>query len=103
MSDQTGEYTGRIFLESAKQGISGVLVSDGFQVVRTDEDGRYCLSKIEKRVKFISVTVPAGYRAERFYQAVEEEGENDFHLQHWNASGGSDFSFIHISDSETSE
>ena len=103
MSDWSSEYGGRVWGREEDGGLSGVLVSDGHQVVRTDAEGRYCLPRIEKRVKFISITVPAGYRAKCFYRTVEGEGVYDFSLQRWDASAGSDFSFIHISDSETSE
>jgi outer membrane protein assembly factor BamB len=103
MRNTDGGYRGRVLDAKENEGISGVLVSDGFQVVQTDEEGKYGLPKTEKQIKFISVTVPAGYRAERFYRAAEEEGSGDFHLEPWGASAGSGFSFVHISDSETSE
>ncbi len=66
MSNQNGGYRGRVLGVEEGEGISGVLVSDGFQVVQTDAERRYCLPRAETRVKFISVTVPAGYRAERW-------------------------------------
>lgn len=102
MSDRQGGYSGRV-LEVDGGGIAGVLVSDGFQAVRTDAQGRYRLPASGRRVKFVWVTVPAGYRTERFYRPVAEEGPWDFRLERWPPSASGAFSFIHISDSETSE
>ena len=76
MSDWSSEYGGRVWGREEDGGLSGVLVSDGHQVVRTDAEGRYCLPRIEKRVKFISITVPAG-TFDALHIKIRNEWEDD--------------------------
>lgn len=42
------------------KGVSGVVVSDGFEVVRTDSDGIYQLPS-KKQLKYVFMSVPSGY------------------------------------------
>jgi hypothetical protein len=44
------------------EGIPGVVVSDGFEVVQTDKDGVYQF-KSEKKHKYVFISVPSGYEA----------------------------------------
>ena len=62
--DETGEITvrGIIYDESAKP-MSGVVVSDGFQCIKTGDDGRFSLESDLSKVKFVYVVQPSGYQA----------------------------------------
>ena len=53
--------TGRITAEG--KGVSGVAVSDGFEVVLTDEEGRYALQS-NKKNGYVFFSLPRGYEPE---------------------------------------
>ena len=62
-------------------GIEGVAVSDGYNVVYTEEDGSYALVS-NKRNRFVSISIPGGHEipknatgTARFYQDILKDGE----------------------------
>lgn len=107
-------YTGRIFVDKNANGIydkgerllSGVAVSDGLHVVKTDKNGTYSLPG-HARERFIFITTPSGYKTNNTYYKKIETGrqEYDFALQLFNTTITKDgaHSFIHIADTEISD
>ena len=81
--------------------LTGVAVTNGRDVVKTDAAGRFTLPAWE-RARFLSVTTPSGWRAERFYIPVSGADEKyDFALLPWAPSAvDRPLRFVHISDSE---
>ena len=67
----TIEIRGRVMDEPSGRGLGGVLVSNGEQIVQTDEDGRYALVVEPEAHRFVFVTVPDGFRAtSEFYSST---------------------------------
>ena len=77
--------------------LSGVLVSDGCRVVRTNAQGRYELTLDTHSGPFVFVTTPRGYWTEQFYfgsVAAAERGRADFDLRPVHQPDRFDFVFI---------
>ena len=55
-----GNVTGKVTCNG--EGLAGVLVSDGIQIVETDQDGNYQMAST-KETKFVYVILPSGYEA----------------------------------------
>lgn len=67
----TIEIRGRVMDEPSGRGLCGVLVSNGEQIVQTDEEGRYALVVELEAHRFVFVTVPDGFRAtSEFYSST---------------------------------
>ena len=88
-------------------GLPDVMVSDGEQIIQTDDDGRYRLTVDVDEFRFVFIVRPSGFRpVNRWYFLIpydEDTGqyEVDFALEEEPASrAGRDFAFIHISDSQ---
>ena len=103
-------YQGKVFLDSNKNGsydrgeklMSGVMVSDGLNVVKTNSKGEFDLPGHD-RARFISVTSPSGYKpGDKHYIKIEANTNSyDFALEKWNRVGkDGSHSFIQIADSE---
>ena len=56
------EVRGRVMEEPSGRGLGGVLVSNGEQIVQTDEEGRYALAVEPEAHRFVFVTIPDGFR-----------------------------------------
>jgi len=85
---------------AAGEPIAGVVVSDGRNCDETRPDGTWTLPSNGK-ARFVSVTVPSGWRIARPYLKYEgARGGYDFALEPWPASKPGAFSFVHIGDSE---
>ena len=95
----TMHITGRV-VNRAGQGINGVLVSNGEDVVLTDADGRYTLDTIPDAHLFIFVTVPDGYTTrDRFFQSIPSTSSTiDFALAPAPETISRVFSLVHITD-----
>ena len=103
-------YKGQVFLDGNKNGsydrgeklMSGVMVSDGLNVVKTNSKGQFELPGHD-RARFISVTTPSGYKpGTNHYIKIDANVESyDFALEKWDrvAKDGS-HSFIQIADTE---
>ena len=79
---------------------AGVVVSDGLVCVRTDGDGKFAIPE-RKGARFVSVTVPSGYRCNAPYLAIpRKKSPYYFWLDRWAASGRAGCKFIHLADSE---
>ena len=65
------EVRGRVMEDLSGRGLGGVLVSNGEQIVQTDEEGRYALVVEPEAHRFVFVTVPDGFRAtSEFYSST---------------------------------
>ncbi len=105
------QYHGRVFIDDNRnqaydQGeklLEGIKVSDGKNVVLTDENGNYSLPGF-KQTRFIYLSVPAGYKASGiFYQKTEPERKTyDLGLVPYERTSGK-ARFIQIADTETNE
>ena len=95
-------YSGSVSSEGKP--MSGVSVSDGRNVVKTDADGKFKL-KGYRKTRFITVTVPAGYRTENYYISAEKSKSEgyDFTLEKSDIEKGQAHSFLQISDTEIGE
>ena len=79
--------------------VAGVVVSDGYNVIKTDVKGEYSF-ETNPKAKFVFISTPNGYeQSGSFYQKIEEKGKYDFLLKRgWNQSNR----FIHMGDTEAS-
>lgn len=95
-------YSGTVTAEGRP--LANVSVSDGRNVVKTDENGRFYL-KGYRKTRFITVTVPAGYTTENYYIAADRSKKEgyDFDLFKYDIAAGQAHSFIQISDTEVGE
>jgi hypothetical protein len=69
-----------------EKGLSGVAVTDGYTVVRTDKEGKYELNA-NPSAEFVYISVPAGYHIPEqryianFYRPLHHSLDNDFKLE----------------------
>lgn len=90
-----GKFQGYV-RDEAGEPIAGVSVTNGRDVVKTDENGFYELDGWLKD-RFVTVTIPSGYWTEDFYR--DENSDNfDFVLQR--RDDMTDHTFLQVADSE---
>jgi len=83
--------------------VAGVSVTDGRNVVKTDENGSFELDGWRKS-RFVTVTVPSGYATDEFYIPVEHGRESyDFSLEKSSLTAQEQHCFLQISDTEIGE
>ena len=103
-------YGGKVYFDKNKNGLydngeqllSGVVVSDGKNVVKTNIKGEFKLPGHD-RARFITVTTPSGYKPSNVhYIKIDDHVTSyDFALEKWDrVSKNGSHSFIHISDTE---
>lgn len=98
-----GPFTGTVIDTSTNKPMTGVSVSDGRNVVKTDAEGKFTLDGYYKS-QFVTVTTPSGYVADSYYQHVEKgKASYDFKLTPNAGMGQEKHSFIQVSDSEIGE
>lgn len=98
-----GPFLGTVTDGATGNPIANVSVSDGLNVVKTDENGKYKLDGWRKS-HFVTVTVPSGYETEAYYIPVEKAKESyDFVLDKTENTDGGKHSFLQISDTEIGE
>ena len=98
-----GSYEGKVTDSNGGLPLSGVSVTDGRNVVKTDENGCFKL-KGWRKARFVTVTVPAGYKTEKYYIPVDESVKSyDFTLSESDIPRGSAHSFLQISDTEIND
>lgn len=82
--------------------MEGVSVTNGRQVVKTDENGRYVLDGWLKD-RFVTITIPSGYWTEDYYLEIGSAREGyDFTLEKLDEEL-TDHTFLQVSDSEVGE
>lgn len=95
-----GPYSGKVTEADTGNPVSGVMVTDGRNVVKTDENGQFTL-KGYRKTRFITITTPSGYTCENFYiSASKDTEEYNFALTKDERTAAEDHSFIQISDTE---
>lgn len=93
MMKQKKYYVGTVTEKSSHTPISNVSVSDGRNVVKTDENGQFQLSGYSK-TRFITMTSPSGYMTDQFYIDINQNlSSYDFTLEKSNISYGEDIPF----------
>ncbi|MGN0536028.1 MAG: PQQ-binding-like beta-propeller repeat protein [Eubacterium sp.] len=96
-------YTGTVTESGTGAPIANVCVTDGRNVVKTNENGEFKLSGWRKS-HFVTVTVPSGYQTDNFYIPVEKSRESyDFTLEKSDLTAQENHCFLQISDTEIGE
>lgn len=99
MAVKTIKYSGYVVDSATGEGISGVSVTDGKNVVKTDENGKYKLSGWHKS-NFVTVTIPTGYWTEKYYIRADRSVKSyDFELDKQD-DDKLEHHFIQVTDSE---
>lgn len=93
-------YKGHVYLKENGKPLRGVRVSDGLNVVFTDENGAFALEGWE-RAAVISVNVLTTSHDDWYYNIDSHTGDFDFYITP--ANSAEEHSFLHISDSEVGE
>lgn len=98
-----GPFSGTVTDSETGAPIANVSVTDGRNVVKTDENGKYELDGWYKS-HFVTVTIPSGYETDDFYLPVDKPAESyDFILDKSNVTAAQSHSFLQISDTEIGE
>jgi len=97
------DIRGRVMEEPSGRGLSGVFVSNGEQIVQTDEEGRYALAVEPEAHRFVFVTVPDGFRAtSEFYSSkrnwTDAQDGVDFWLVSAPERAARQFTLVQITD-----
>lgn len=107
-------FSGHVYLDKngnnsydkGEKGLSGVSVSDGLNVVQTNDNGEYQLPG-HAAARFIFITIPNGYRTNTYYQRITDQKDcYDFELEpahKQNVKPDGTHRFIHISDTHMLE
>ncbi len=100
---KTDTANGIVIDSETKEPLSNICVTDGRNVVKTDENGAFEIS-LWRKAHFITVTVPAGYSTEKYYIKIDKSVDSyDFSLDKSEITASADHSFIQISDTEIGE
>lgn len=92
-------FSGYVYESGTGKPLAGVAVTNGRDVVKTDENGYYRLDGWLKD-RFVTVTIPSGYWTEDFYIDAGKEREGyDFYLDKLDVDQ-TGHSFLQISDTE---
>ena len=100
------------YVECEGRGVKGVVVSDGFNVVKTDAEGRYWLKTKLSRSEFVMISTPRGYDPEvysgflpKFFHALDKTADKksvqqfDFHLTR---AANDDYTLLVVADEHVS-
>lgn len=95
-----GPFEGKVLESGSNTPLAGVMVTDGRNVVKTDDDGSFKL-KGYYNSHFVTVTLPSGYSSDNFYIPVEKGKDSyEFYLDKDERTAAESHSFIQISDTE---
>lgn len=105
------QHQGRVFVDKNQNGkfdrgeqlLSGVMVTDGLNVVKTDSKGEFVLPGHAKE-RFITITTPSGYKtsSEHYIPINKDKELYEFALDSWKlgTANNGNHKFIQISDTE---
>lgn len=98
-----GTFVGTVTENGTNNPIAGVSVTDGRNVVKTNEKGGFEINGWRKS-HFVTVTVPSGYETDRYYIPVDKKTESyDFKLNKSSVTEQDNHCFLQISDTEIGE
>lgn len=97
------EIRGKVMGDLSGRGLGGVFVSNGEQIVQTDEEGRYALAVEPEAHRFVFVTVPDSFRATSgFYSSTRNwmgaHDGVDFGLEPAPERAARQFTLVQITD-----
>lgn len=104
-------HSGKVYVDLNQNGrpdpgektLKGILVTDGLNVVKTDESGGFRLPE-RTGATMIYISMPSGYQSKSFYYPLEGKRKSfDFGLQPYSFDTSAGFSFVQITDTETPE
>lgn len=102
------QFSGTVYIDTNQSGtydkgdkpLAEVKVTDGLNVVKTDNKGRFSLPGFEK-TRFITVTTPAGFETQQFYQLTQKNKKSyDFILTESERTKAKEHTFVQITDTE---
>ncbi len=100
---KTDTVNGFVIDSETKEPLSNICVTDGRNVVKTDENGAFEIS-LWRKAHFITVTMPSGYSTENYYIRIDKSVDSyDFTLDKSEITADTEHSFIQISDTEIGE
>lgn len=110
LSPVMADYSGTVFWDKnnngikdkGEKGIPGIVVSNGADVVKTNDKGEFTLPE-ESAFRFLFVSTPSGYQSRKFYHRLDQKDKRfDFALTKSSSQPGKDGShrFLHITDTE---
>lgn len=95
-----GPYKGTVTDAQTNETIANVSVTDGRNVVKTDENGAFELKGYYK-THFVTVTAPTGYWTENYYIKTSDDLDSyNFTLEKSELSADDEHSFLQVSDTE---
>lgn len=98
-----GPFSGTVTESETGNPIADVSVTDGRNVVKTDENGKFELKGWIKS-HFVTVTVPSGYVTDKYYIPIDKNTENyDFTFEKSELTAQENHCFVQISDTEIGE
>lgn len=98
-----GTIVGTVTENGTNAPVAGVSVTDGRNVVKTDDNGKYEI-KVWRKSHFIAITIPSGYETDSYYIPFDKVKESyDFSLDKSDVTSQTEHSFLQISDTEIGE
>lgn len=97
-----GPYKGKV-TDNSGSPVSGVSVTDGRNVVKTDANGEFTLKGM-KKTHFVTITTPSGYVTDKYYIPVDKDTESyNFVLTPSELTASREHTFLQVSDTEIGE
>lgn len=98
-----GTIVGTVTENGTNAPVAGVSVTDGRNVVKTDDNGKYEI-KVWRKSHFIAITIPSGYKTDSYYILFDKSKESyDFSLDKSDVTSQTEHCFLQISDTEIGE
>ena len=98
-----GTIVGTVTENGTNAPVAGVSVTDGRNVVKTDDNGKYEI-KVWRKSHFIAITIPSGYETDSYYIPFDKSKESyDFSLDKSDVTSQTEHCFLQISDTEIGE
>lgn len=98
-----GTIVGTVTENGTNAPVAGVSVTDGRNVVKTDDNGKYEIT-VWRKSHFIAITIPSGYETDSYYIPFDKSKESyDFSLDKSSSTSQTEHCFLQISDTEIGE